>query len=809
MRLISPMNFCIHKAARWAAMFASMLAFSAQAQNITISGTVRSNENGESLIKASVIALSLQVGTLTNDYGFYSLSLPQGADSVEIVYAFSGLSPARRKILPNANQQIDISLETGVTTIGEVVIQDSRVQEQLETPQMSVATISAQQAKLLPALFGEVDIIKTLQLKPGVQNGGEGNSGLYVRGGGPDQNLFLLDEATVYNPQHLFGFFSTFNTDAIKNVDLYKGAFPSQYGGRLSSVVDVRTNDGNSRKFSGSGGLGLISSRLTLEGPLGKPGAENNGSFLVSGRRTYVDLITSAVNRGMAGDSNFSPIPDYYFWDLNAKASYQLSGKDRLFLSGYMGHDKFGFDSEDFNIGFEWGNKTATLRWNHIFNPKLFMNVTATASAYDYKISSSVGGGTFSFEVGSGIVDNTGKVDFYWMPNNKHTIRAGINGTYYTFKVGRLKIETANDNQAVENTFNQGDQFYTWGWGTYVNDEIKVSDLTELSVGMRVSGFHHIDSKTTYWGWEPRAALRQTLTEKFSAKLSYARMYQYLNLVANSGSSLPTDIWFPSTKTIKPQISDQIAGGITFGHGDWLITDEVYYKWLQNQVDFRDGANLFVNSNLEKEFVFGKGWSYGNEFYIEKVKGTTTGWVGYTLSWNWRQFGESNGNPAINGGAAFHPRNDRRHDVSFVLIQQLKPLNWGKFTDRTSLSVACVYGTGNAVTYPTGWIQTTDPIGNPDFVPIYTDRNQSRLPAYHRLDVGIVHRLNVKWGESDITLSAYNTYNRRNPYFVYITQEYKTVTTPDGQSYKILDRFAAKQVSLFPIIPTVTWNFKF
>ncbi|MDP5171143.1 MAG: TonB-dependent receptor plug domain-containing protein, partial [Bacteroidia bacterium] len=457
-----------------------------------------------------------------------------------------------------------IEINLAYQSLDEVVISANSVAEQVNSSQMSVDRVSMREAKVLPSFLGEVDIIKTLQLKPGVSTGSEGSSGIFVRGGGADQNLVLLDNTVLYNPSHLFGFFSTFNSDAVKDVQLFKGGFPSQYGGRLSSVIDVKMNEGNQRKFSGAGGLGLISSRLTLEGPI----VEDKASFLVSGRRTYVDIITSAINEANSDNPDFFQIPDYFFYDLNAKLNVRLSDKDQLFLSGYLGRDRFGFDDQDFNFNFDWGNTNATLRWNHFFNQKLFMNVSAFYTDYEYKIANQFD--LFSFELGSQITDFGGRVDFTFIPDNSHTVKFGASGIYHTFNVGRLN---AGSSDSIF-SFDAGDQYLGTELGAYISDDWEVNDKITLNFGARLSGFA-IDS-TTYWNFEPRFASKFTIAENASLKFSYARMAQYLHLVANSGTSLPTDIWYPSTELVKPEISDQIALGITIGLGDdYLFSNEV------------------------------------------------------------------------------------------------------------------------------------------------------------------------------------------------------------------------------------------
>jgi hypothetical protein len=602
---------------------------------------------------------------------------------------------------------------------------------------------------------------------------------LYVRGGGPDQNLVLLDEATIYNAAHLFGFFSIFNSDAVKGVDLYKGDFPAQYGGRLSSVVDVKLKDGNDQKFAGTGGIGVIASRLTLEAPL----AKDKSSFILSGRRTYFDLFTRQLNRANRDKEDYNEIPDYYFYDLNAKVNYDLGEKDRLFVSGYLGRDKFGFQGDNFNFNFNWGNNAATVRWNHIFSPKVFSNTSLIYSDYKYSIENKFD--VFSFTLGSNIRDIGAKTDLYYTPNANHTIRFGGQYTYHTFDIGRLQADSEDGSVS----FNSGQRLYGSEMGAYVASDLSAGARWRFNSGLRISAFENRGK--WFGGLEPRLAARYKVSQNTSLKASAARMYQYVHLVANSGASLPTDVWYPSGRGIRPQRSDQLAGGVStlLFKGKLLISNEVYYKWMKNQLDFRDGAQLFVNPRLEEEFVFGKGWGYGNEIYLEKREGRTTGWIGYTLSWTYRKFGD------INNGRPFFPRYDRRHDISAVIIHE--------FSRRLSFTTTWVYGTGNAISLPVGRFLVQDINGsNFTVVPEYLERNSFRMAPYHRLDLGLVWKFFPRWGESDLTFSAYNVYNRRNPFFIYFEEV-------RDQQTDIISGFKAKQVSLFPVIPSVTYNFKF
>ncbi|GAB3838947.1 TonB-dependent receptor [Hymenobacter jeollabukensis] len=759
------------------------LSLLAQVQYL-LRGTVRGTD-GSALPGANVAVPATGLGTATDADGRYELRLPAGRHRV--VASFIGYKTATEDLNLRANQRLDLVLGAG-NELQEVVIEGSGTLEQkLQTTQMGVERLSAREAKLLPALFGEVDILKTLQLKPGVQNGGEGTSGLFVRGGSADQNLFLVDDAVVYNPNHLFGLFSTFNSDVVQSVDLYKSGFPAQYGGRLSSVVDVKLREGSRDSAGVSGGIGLISSRLAVETPI----AKGKGSILLAGRRTYFDVFTRQINKLNKDTKDYNPIPDYYFYDLNLKANYQLTDKDQVFLSGYFGNDVFGFNStRGFNFDFHWGNRSATARWSHVFSPKLFTNSTATWSYYTYNIANKLD--QFSFGLGSNIRDWNLRSDWEWRPNDKHIIRFGGSGTLHHFGVGRL--------QANGGSFNIGQNVEYDGLegGLYAADNFTVNDKLALDYGLRLTGFQ--SGTNEYGGLEPRAAARYSLTPRLSVKASYALMYQYVHLVTNSGASLPTDIWYPSRLSVKPQRSQQVSTGFSWliGSGQFLLTDEVYYKWAQRQIDFRDGAQLFVNPELDQEFLFGRGWAYGNEIYLEKKQGKTTGWLGYTLAWTKREFEPQRGTTGINGGRAFFPTYDRRHNLTLVVLHKLNK--------RVNLTSSFVYTSGNPTTLPTARIGVQDVYGGElQAVPIYPDRNSFRLPSYHRLDLGVVYKLKP-WrkigGESDLTLSIYNAYNRRNPYFIYI-DEVKNEETG------LPERYRARQVSLFPVIPSLTYNFKF
>lgn len=765
-------------------LFLFLSCYVSAQKSATVSGVLRDAQNGETLIGATVQAPALGKGNASNEYGFYSLSIPFGQDSVELRFSYIGYETEVRKIKPTGDIKLDISLNQVGAVIQEVVIKANALEEKVKSTEMSVATLSAREIKAVPALFGETDILKILQLKPGFTPGSEGTTGIFVRGGNSDQNLIVLDEAVVYNPNHLFGFFSTFNSDAVKDLKVYKGGFPAQYGGRLSSVIDVRMKEGNNKDYTASGGIGLISSRLTVEGPIKK----NKSSFIVSGRRTYVDIFTRQVNKANENKADYVQIPDYYFYDLNTKVNFTLSEKDRLFLSGYFGRDVFNFKNETFNFRFDWGNATGTARWNHVFGPKLFLNTTFTFSDYRYTIQNVLQG--FSFKLGSNVKDANTKLDFYYQPNNKHTIRFGGNATYHDFITARLKA--GSDDGQVK--FEAGRTYNGMEYGAYAADEWLALPRLKINYGLRLSAWQN--SPAFYFNAEPRVAANYTVNDHFSIKTSYARMNQYVHLLASSGLSLPTDIWYPSTEGVKPEISDQVAGGISWlVKGQYLVTWEAWYKWLQNQVDFIDGAELFGNNDLEHELTIGKGFAYSPlELEIEKKEGNLTGWIGYTLAWVKR--GDF---PVINNGAYFPPRFDTRHNFTVVATYEL--------TKKWQFTATWVYSSGYVSWLPQGRYSVQDVPGAPiqTVVPVYGPRNTFRYPPYMRGDLGIIYKWKTRRNsEQDLTISVYNVTNRRNPYFIYLDAKYDKTALGDTPV-----AIQAKQVSLFPILPSVTWNFKF
>ncbi len=760
--------------------------FSSAQKQLKLSGIIKNSTTNEVLVGATIYSKTSKKGAQTDENGKFSFMVIAGKH--DLIISFIGYQNVKQTIDIQVDTEINFDLKTESVELLEVEVTGQSATEKVESVQMSTNTLTAKEAKLLPALFGETDLIKILQLKPGVQSGGEGGSGLYIRGGGADQNLVLLDGALIYNPNHLFGFFSVFNSDAVDRVDLYKGDFPAQFGGRLSSVVDVKLRSSDAAKLKGTGGLGLISSRLALEFPIYfKPKTDRNNKLnvIISARRTYFDVFTRAINRSNEGVKNYDPIPSYYFHDLTAKLSYQVSKKDKIYFSGYLGRDAFEFQQR-FNVNLEWGNTMGVLGWQRQFSPKLTMNTAIINTAYSYEIRNRFD--DFSFKIGSGIWDVSLKSDWTYKASDKHFLTFGGVITNHEFSLGQF----VGGNGADLN-INRGTILPATEFGVFISDEFIMTNRLTVQAGLRYSGFNStINSKNNFYsGFEPRISARYKVNDKISVKGSFSQMYQYQHLVSSSGASLPSDVWYPSTALAKPEKSWQTAGGISFAlFGDKIfLSNEVYYKSMTNQIDFKDGAQLFARADLDGEFVFGDGWAYGNEIYIEKKRGKTTGWIGFTHAYAWRQY------DAINSGKPFNPRYDRRNDVSIVIMHKL--------SQRVFISATWVYGTGNAVSLPIGRFYLQDfPNRPPLVIPEYGDRNSFRMADYHRMDIGLVWKFKPKWGESDLTFSIYNLYNRRNAFFLYFEQK-------NNETTKLPEGFVAKQVSLFPIIPSITYNFKF
>ncbi|MFM9911102.1 MAG: TonB-dependent receptor [Chitinophagaceae bacterium] len=760
----------------------------------TISGYIKDSLSGETLIGATISMIGKGKVVGSNQYGFYSITVPK--DTYQLVVSFAGY----------LSKQVIITLDSSIQTnfelvqrsvLNEVVVYSKRRDANVKNAQMGKFDLTMTQIKSVPVIFGEVDILKTLQLLPGVRNAGEGNTGLYVRGGGPDQNLIMLDDAIVYNTGHLFGFFSIFNSDAIKNTTLIKGGMPAQYGGRLSSVLDVAMKEGNLKKYEVEGGIGAIASRLSIQGPLQK----DKSSFIVSLRRTYIDVLAKPF---IPKSSDFYG-SGYYFYDLNTKVNYKFSERDRLYLSGYFGRDVFTFNNANrgFKANIPWGNATATLRWNHVFNKKLFANTTLVYNDYYFTFAGTQN--DFSIKLNSGIRDITAKGDIDYFISPQHKLKFGGLYTYHKFTPN---VVSGSQGTTTFTPNNEGVK-YAVETGLYVQHDWEINDILKLSSGLRYSTFTQIGPHTffeedangnkldsinyvrgrqikTYGGLEPRLTFRVALNDNTSLKGSVTRNLQYIHLVSNAGSTLPTDLWVPSTYRVKPQLSWMYAAGLykNFEDNMYETSLELYYKDMQNQIEYKEGYTQSLK-DPEKDFVFGKGWSYGAELFLNKVRGKFTGWIGYTLSWTWRKF------PQLNGGEKFPAKFDRRNDLSVVGMYELNK-KW-KF------SAVYVYGTGNSTTLPERFY-----IINGVLTQEYSKVNQYRLPAYHRLDFSatLVPKQPKKKNFSYYwVFSIYNTYSRMNPYFIYFDQ----TGNPFDGSLKI----DARQVSLFPIIPTATWNFKF
>jgi len=785
--------------------FASLLIFismSLQAQRYTIRGTVEDKLTGEKLISSNVYDATALKGITTNAFGFYSLTFPAGI--IKLTVSYIGYQTIVMDVSLHRDTLINFRLSP-VISLDEVVISADRTGSAVLSTQMSMTELSAKTIKNLPMLLGEVDVLKALQLLPGVKGGNEGTSGIYVRGGGPDQNLILLDGVPVYNATHLFGFFSVFNPDAIQSVKLITGGFPARYGGRLSSVLDIRMRDGNNKKFSAEGSVGIISSKLTLEGPIIK----DKTSFIVSGRRTYIDVLAQPFIKLMSRGSNGNINAGYYFYDLNAKINHKFSDKSHLFLSAYSGSDKAYFKTvnkgdiqggtyqSETDAGLGWGNLTAAVRWNYVITPKLFSNTTLTYSRYNFvtsALSQQKNNDTLSnkyqYIYDSGITDWAGKIDFEYLPDPNHTIRFGYNQIYHTFKPGVSVLSLKGENNiGIDTTFGNKN-IYAHEGALFVEDDWNISTRLKANIGLHFSGFKVRDS--VYTSLQPRISARFLVNEKISIKAAFTMMSQYIHLLTNSTIGLPTDLWLPATEKIKPERATQYAMGVVYEVSDGIeISMEGYYKSMKNLIEYKEGASFFSFTNdWQDKIEIGEGRAYGVEILARKQIGKTSGWIGYTLSWSERKFEN------ISFGEWFPYRYDRRHDISFVLNQ--------KISDHIDLGVTWVYGTGNAVTLPlekyASLLSMISKYQNFNGIEAFDKRNSYRMPAYHRLDLGINFRKETKWGERTWSFGAYNVYNRKNPFYLQFAQDYQR----NGTFKTVL-----KQYSLFPIIPSISYSFKF
>lgn len=759
------------------------LALCAQPRhNYSVSGTIKDKKTGETLSGATVGFLEHPGGVVTNSYGFYSITIPEGKYSMIISY--SGYATDTIQLDLKQNIVLNRTMSAANTQLKEVVVAARKGNNILKTPP-GLQRLSMEDIQNVPVLLGEKDVLKTIQMLPGIKSAGDGKSGFYVRGGGADQNLILLDEATVYNASHLLGFFSVFNSDAIKDISVYKGGMPSNYGGRLASVEDIKMKDGNDQKLSGSGGIGLIASRLNLEGPIVK----DKGSFIVSGRRTYLDLFTP-----LAGDTNIKHSV-LYFYDFNLKANYSLNDKNRIFLSGYFGKDEFSIRSTG---GIDWGNSTGTLRWNHIFNDKLFSNTSLIYSDYNYNASFTANYN--NVKVTSGITDYQFKQDFSYYLNPKNKLDMGFDLVYHVTQPGKAVADTSSkyNNITLEKKYALENAIYASHEWSATRDfkiiyGVRLTELTVLGPGnvytydnagniLTTTYYGSGKAVKTYWNPEPRVALSYQLDAISSVKLAYDRNVQNIHLLNNSTASSPTNVYLPTSNVVQPEISDQVSGGYysSFHHRMYEFSSEVYYKWMQNQIDYKNGANLVGNNNVEADLLFGKGRAYGWESYIHKKTGRLTGWVSYTLSRTERQI---NG---INNGSWYPAVQDQTHSLSVVGIYQ--------YNKKWTFSASFNYNTGNATTFPSSKYSV-------DGAPVYyyTTRNGNRLPAYHRLDLGATKQLKktAKF-ESSLNFSLYNAYGQWNPYTIQFQKDPK-----NPQNTQVL------QTTLFRWVPSITYNFKF
>jgi len=766
------------------------------AQTFTINGYISDESSGEKLIGANIRLKQTSTGTVTNQYGFYSFSLSQ--DNYELVVSYIGYETAVIPLL--LDKDITLNIELGASISLETVeVVGKIVEEEIATSQMSQLEVPIDQIKKIPTFLGEADVLKVLQLLPGVQSGGEGQTGLYVRGGSPDQNLVLLDGVPVYNLSHLLGFYSIFNADAIKNVTLTKGGIPARYGGRLSSVLNISMKEGNMNTFKMRGDIGMISSKLTIEGPIKK----NKSSFLLSGRRTYIDLLMGPIVRGQGRKIGEDIDLTLFFYDLNAKFNYKINNKHQLYLSSYSGSDVFGFGLKKnfnekeftrFSSQIDWGNRTTAFRWNYMTSNKLFVNTTLTYSRFSFNLFADNASliNDFSSEYAnrfsSGINDLAGKVNVDFIPNPKHYIRFGGSVTHHTYEPGVLQYSVSTDGTSpINSTFGEQD-LSALEYQLYIEDDMKLGRV-KMNLGLH-SAIFQIDGQT-YTSLQPRLSINYSLNKHLAFKGAYTAMTQYINLLTNEGLGIPTDLWVPSTSRIKPQNSTQTSLGIstTLKYG-LSLNLEAYYKKMNNVVAYKEGASFFgVENNWQDKITQGKGEAYGVELFLQKKEGNTTGWIGYTLSWNWRQFEE------LNNGKVFPFRYDRRHDISFVLNH--------KINKRLSFSGAWVYGTGNAITLPLYRYTTTvvNSTGDLIFEEVENNeaRNSFRMPNYHRADINIElanrknedRRLKSFW-----SFGVYNLYNRKNPYFLSATQN------ENGE--RIFE-----QTSLLGLTPSVVYRFEF
>ena len=770
-----------------------------QTNRATLFGHVEDSATGEKLPGASIMIVDRRTGTATNNYGFYTITVPAGR--VRVVVSNIGYKPVEKEMSLTGDLQMNVQLVSNVN-LDEVVVTAQRSPAIQTQTQMSRVSVPVEMIKSMPRFLGETDVLKTLQLLPGVSQGSEGTSGILVRGGGPEQNLILLDGTLIYNPSHFLGIFSTFNGDAIKNVELYKGGFPARFGGRLSSVVDLVMKDGNMKEIHGEGSIGLLASNLTLEGPIKK----DKTSFLVSGRRTYLDLIGGPI----AKSSSDGELDDFtaYFYDLNAKLHHIISDKDRLFASFFSGQDVFKVKSkyehnkytQSNQSNIIWGNIIGTMRWNHVFNSRLFANTLLNYTRYKFlsdfafQERDSSYNNMFMAKYSSSIEDVGLRIDFDYRPLPEHSIKTGVSGILHQFRPGALTLKagdvnTPDINQSFNNQVQNSPEL-----GVYAEDDWLVSNKFKVNMGVHASAFR--SQNNWYGSVQPRVGMRYLLPGDVALKASYAQMAQYIHFLTNNSSTLPTDLWVPSTDKIKPMRSEQFALGFARNIMQNKVEASVegYYKKMKGVIEYFDGAS-YINSNVaswDTKVEAGNATAWGAEFLLQKKTGRTTGWIGYTLSWSDRQF------PTINFGRKFFYKYDRRHDIEMVVTHKLSK-HW-------EVSGSWQYQTGSPFTLPMAQYESTN--GNAyggfnfDFnhINYIKGRNEFRLLDYHRLDAGVTWKKQKKRYEKAWNLSLYNAYNKKNPFYYYIGQDEKS----DVAGKRVL-----KGITLLPVIPSISYHIKF
>ncbi|MBN2215544.1 MAG: TonB-dependent receptor plug domain-containing protein [Bacteroidales bacterium] len=782
------------------------------AQTAVVSGIVEDAGSGEKLIGAGIYNDDKTHGTVSNNYGFFSLTVPAGLTTLHFSYL------GYKETVVTANLQKDTSFHIKLVPsllLEEVTISSDYLLKNIHSSQTGLIELPVKSLITLPYIMGESDLLKAIQLMPGIQSGGEASSGIYVRGGSPDQNLFLLDGVPVYNVNHLFGFVSVFNTSAIRNVSVLKGGFPARYGGRLSSVIDIRMKEGNNKEFHGEGSIGVVASKISLEGPIIK----DKTSFIVSARRSYLDVLAQPVVKAI---DDFATVR-YYLYDANAKINHQVNKNNRIFLSLYLGddvgfyryNDKYIYDEIKYTrqdkTGIQWGNITTALRWNSIISNRLFANTTLTCSRYRFKLYDTDKKTTeparpsinsrYSWTYLSGVTDYSVKSEFDYAPSPGHYIRFGGSYTYHDFNPGtnEYHYQGADYADMVDKQFGTA-SITASEISFYIEDDFDLAERLKVNAGAHASSFFVRSEK--YYSLQPRISARYLFAKNLSVKGSVANMVQYIHLLTNSSVSLPTDLWLPATDQVKPENSWQYSASVAFPVKNTLVvTTEVFYKTLNNIIEYQDGQT-YLNSNADWETIVetGKGWSYGLEWLIEKREGKTTGWLGYTLAWSNRQF------TAINKGEVFPFKYDRRHDISLAIIHKL--------SEKLDIGLVWVFGSGTALTLPAQKFISALPLFNPQESTYYWEhsvnqeieyiksRNSFRMPSYHRLDLSFNFHKPLKWGERTLSLGLYNAYSRNNPFYIYIGQNYDWYGMGSGEP-------VVKKVSLFPVIPFISYNFRF